>query len=68
MIASRSLGPVAKGRTMQTIENGSDRMRNTAAPPFANTKNLHVTKIKGWCLLLISVTICELIYVCIFVC
>jgi len=40
MITSRSLGPTAKGRTMQTIENGSERMRNTTAAPFPNTKNL----------------------------
>lgn len=68
MITSRSLAPTTKGRTMQTIENGNERMRNTAAAPFANTKNLHATKIKGWYLHLISVAICDLLLVCISVC
>jgi len=64
-ITSRSLGPTAKGRTMHTIENGNERMRNTTAAPFANTKNLHATKINGWYFHLISVTICDLLLVCI---
>jgi len=42
MITSRNRGPAARGLTMQTIENGKERMRNPAATPFATTKNLHV--------------------------
>lgn len=45
---SVSLGPTARGLTMQTIDNGKESMRNPPTAAFATTKNLHVmTKVKG---------------------